>query len=87
MAHCACIEVLDVLLLESLKRCVWKITNALQAGEGVRLYAQTISCFMLCETVTQLRNDEISAFRSLIALSFNFRRRQSVTLNPEILNN
>ena len=83
-----------MLLLESLKSCVWKITNALQVGEGVRPYAQTVSCFMLCETMTQLRNDEISAFRSLIALSFNFRRQRRAELgirveegSPEILNN
>lgn len=62
---------------------MWKIRNSLQVGEGVRPYAQTISCFMLCETMTQLRNDEVdevSAFRSLIALSFNFRKRHRAEL-------
>lgn len=69
-----------MLLLESPESCVWKITNAPQLGGGVGPYAQAVSCFMHCGIMTQLRNDEISAFRSLIAWSFSFRKRRRAEL-------
>lgn len=53
-----------MLLLGSLKSCVWRIPNAVGAGEGVRPSAQPLSRFMRCDAGTQLRSDEVGASRS-----------------------